>query len=279
MVILSIFLSFLLFTLTTSAPSVAELMTYVQFSSAAYCTPKSIESWSCGACTSASSSVVQAKYIQNTDLDIYGFVAQVNATTSVVSFRGTDTSKIQDWIDDLNFTMVPITSNNCNNCEVHGGFLDSWNVMAAEVTDTLKTFKTSTVIFTGHSLGGALAVLGAYFLAQDPSNFNVSHIYTIGAPRVCNDNFASSFYAPFLTVPSMARMVHNADIVPHVLIEDAGFAHSAQELWFEDDSNPTSFSACSTTNGEDSSCSDSLLFPISVSDHLVIMDVHLGDNC
>jgi Lipase (class 3) len=258
-------------------PSLTELITYVQFSSAAYCSSNEIESWTCGACKQATSSVVQAKYIQSDTLDVYGYVAQLDSQTSLVSFRGTNTNQIQDWIDDLNFTMVSISA--CTNCEVHGGFLNSWNALSSQVTDALSSFHTSNVIFTGHSLGGALAVLGSYFLAME--GYNITAVATVGAPRVGNVAFASAFYQPFSSAsqPVMARMVHADDIVPHVLIEDAGFAHSAQELWFDDSNNVTSFAACSTTNGEDPNCSDSVLFPISVSDHLTILGINLGGNC
>jgi triacylglycerol lipase len=65
---------------------------------------------------------------------------------------------------------VPFTDagNICSGCEVHSGFYDTWQTVASDITATLdsalSTYPGYTVVATGHSLGGALAAIGATVL-------------------------------------------------------------------------------------------------------------------
>jgi len=70
------------------------------------------------------------------------------------------------------------------------------------------------VIFTGHSLGGAMAVhaAGDFVLSGYDQNRIVS-IYTFGQPRVGNPAFSDSFN---FKVNGWFRVVHNRDVVAHL---------------------------------------------------------------
>ena len=76
-------------------------------------------------------------------------------------------------------------------------------------------------MITGHSLGGALAVMAAAHLHNKYKM--VEYLYTQGQPRVGNDKFAQ-----FMTqlIPNIYRIVHYADQVPHVPQSVLGFKHS-----------------------------------------------------
>lgn len=68
-----------------------------------------------------------------------------------------------------------------------------------------------TVYVTGHSMGGALAVLAAYDLAV---NFSMKvNMYNFGGPRVGNPSFCRHYNK---CVPSSYRVVMDGDIVPGV---------------------------------------------------------------
>jgi hypothetical protein len=67
------------------------------------------------------------------------------------------------------------------------------------------------VYMTGHSMGGALAALGAYDLAV---NFNMKvNMYSFGGPRVGNPSFRHLYDK---SVPTSYRVVMDGDIVPGV---------------------------------------------------------------
>lgn len=73
------------------------------------------------------------------------------------------------------------------------------------------------------------------------------------------------------------RVTHNADIVPHVPPTLMGFQHGVSETWYDEAFD--SYTECSTTNGEDPSCSDSVLLPVSVSDHLSYFNFPISNSC
>lgn len=71
-----------------------------------------------------------------------------------------------------------------------------------------------TFVFTGHSLGGALAVHGAVdVLLSNIGDSSKFKIYTYGHPRVGNKKFEEVLRN---RVTDAYRLVHNRDMVPHV---------------------------------------------------------------
>ena len=74
---------------------------------------------------------------------------------------------------------------------------------------------------TGHSLGGALAVLLAATMRE--SNLPVDGLYTFGAPRVGDKSFADRLDRA-LEGAAHWRVVNEGDLGPHVPFE-AFFSH------------------------------------------------------
>ncbi|KXZ45674.1 hypothetical protein GPECTOR_52g71 [Gonium pectorale] len=102
---------------------------------------------------------------------------------------------------------------------VHGGFHFSYDSVRDTVFGLLDEMRATRpgpwrVYVTGHSLGGALATLAAYELAERrlPADPPVV-MYTYGAPRVGNKAFAEAFNA---LVPDAFRCTNDKDVVPRV---------------------------------------------------------------
>lgn len=71
-----------------------------------------------------------------------------------------------------------------------------------------------SVIFTGHSLGGAMTVhAAADFALTGLSDVHATTIYTYGQPRVGNPQFTDPVKSK---VVGWYRLVHNRDIVAHI---------------------------------------------------------------
>jgi hypothetical protein len=98
---------------------------------------------------------------------------------SVLVFRGTQ-GTIANWLFNLITTLATWPSGGC----VHNGFklliLEVWEEIQQQL-DALPT----PVYYTGHSLGGALAVLAASL--KKPVG-----VYTFGSPRIGNGDFVAS---------------------------------------------------------------------------------------
>ena len=143
----------------------------------------------------------------------------------IVAFRGTlppdsadgqDTSKdmtlIQDWLNDAN--AKPAADPDLG--QVHGGFEQAlqavWPGMFQQITAWQKAGKLGAnpkVYVTGHSKGGALAMLAAVKLKA--AKLPVTEVTTFGAPRVGGADFAKK-YAGIDAI----RYENDQDLVPHV---------------------------------------------------------------
>ncbi|MFJ5677941.1 lipase family protein [Streptomyces sp. NPDC093097] len=139
----------------------------------------------------------------------------------ITAFRGTEPTEIRDWLSDAS---TPPWPGPAKTGYVHYGFAEALQSIFPDVKDTLSELRSNnqTVWFTGHSLGGALAMLaGARMYLEDP-RLQADGVYTYGQPRTCDRLLAEAYNNGFKN--RMYRFVNNADIVPQLPPEPA-FTH------------------------------------------------------
>jgi triacylglycerol lipase len=149
--------------------------------------------------------------------DTQCFVAH-NDQFVVLAFRGTEMDNfhgaIMDWALDLEFKLVPDESGGL----VHDGFQEGINDIWPAVKPFLQTLLSDgrgrTLWVTGHSLGAALATVGAERVRRD-GNFEVRGVYTYGAPRVGDAGFAKNYSDRGLNDITY-RFVYDVDVVSKV---------------------------------------------------------------
>ncbi|MDX3248341.1 lipase family protein [Streptomyces sp. ME18-1-4] len=131
----------------------------------------------------------------------------------LVAFRGTEPTNLRDWLSDANTPPVPGPA---KKGFVHYGFHRALDVVHPQVRDTIAEFKDDgqTVWFTGHSLGGALAMLSGARMHFEAPNLMPHGVYTYGQPRTCDAVLAKA-YDQALKGRTF-RFVNNNDIVPQV---------------------------------------------------------------
>ncbi|KAK0383717.1 hypothetical protein NLU13_9628 [Sarocladium strictum] len=161
---------------------------------------------------------------------IAGYVATDNARREIVlSVRGSN--NIRNWITDVVFTWTdcPFVSD----CKVHQGFSAAWDEIAVAAQAAINTALAANpgyrVIATGHSLGGAVATLGAVYLRQNGIPIDT---YSYGSPRVGNDKFAN-----FVSNQTGGeyRVTHTDDPVPRLPPIIFGYRHVTPEYWLSTD--------------------------------------------
>lgn len=144
----------------------------------------------------------------------------------IISFRGTEPSKMQDLMSDikLRFTEHPLG-------KVHRGFLAAIDYAWGDTIKTIQEFQTQdqTIWFAGHSLGAALATLGVAKMYD--LNQPVHGLYTFGQPRTGDTKFAERFDAKYKL--SSFRFVHNNDIVTRVPLSAMGYKHIGSFLYLD----------------------------------------------
>ncbi len=123
----------------------------------------------------------------------------------VISLRGTQPSQWKDVLADLRFWRIdPAGSGE----KIHSGF---WKEAFSLLPGIIRnTEEEKPVAVTGHSLGGAMAVIVAGFLMK--MGYEVTDLYTFGQPRVGNKKFVQRVEAGC----NWQRFVNNNDIVPSV---------------------------------------------------------------
>jgi hypothetical protein len=128
---------------------------------------------------------------------------------AVLSFRGTDKDDPTDLGDDLNALPQPWPAGG----KVHSGFAKAFQELWPGVEAALQQVKEYRLLFTGHSLGAAMATLAATL--RKPQS-----LYTIGSPRVGDQAFAD-----LLQGLDNHRYVDCCDLVTRVPPEVFGYAH------------------------------------------------------
>lgn len=129
----------------------------------------------------------------------------VCSTHAVLAFRGSDPVTLPNWVTDV---VVKLVERSEYDGKVHHGFAAalkrSWN----RIERLFELIDNRPLFLTGHSLGGALAVLTGCRLAK--TGTQPTAIYTFGSPRIGDRNFCSGYNLPTY------RIVNKLDLVPEM---------------------------------------------------------------
>jgi Lipase (class 3) len=172
----------------------------------------------------------------------------------VVAFRGSKSPR--DFIQDAKFRQVELLWSNDNyTARVHEGFLEDFEAITVAVISQVKALLGGAaaspcqpkIFITGHSLGGALAILCALEFCRQ--KIPVAAVYTFGQPRVGNIIFAKIYDQTAVTASSPLvplapgshdavtlrdltfRIVNQNDIVPRLPWVLREYWHCGQEIF------------------------------------------------
>ena len=163
--------------------------------------------------------------------------AQANITLEgdkiIVAFRGS--SSVKDFLQDVEVWKEDLITTAQGTARVHNGFLECFDAIDEEVVKQVKGFlaiaPTAKVYLTGHSLGGALAMLCALEFSRSMPAATIAAVVTFGQPRVGNAVFRKLYDAALRDVTF--RVVNQNDIVPRTPGVLLGYRHCGQEIFME----------------------------------------------
>jgi len=123
-----------------------------------------------------------------------------------LAFRGTEQEDYRDIKADLNARFYK----NDKGEKIHSGFRLAFQVVEPLIREALQNMENYSLYVTGHSLGGALALIATKFFNSD----NLAACYTFGSPKVGNSDFAD------VIKPPIYRVVNAIDPVPFLPYPD-----------------------------------------------------------
>ena len=161
--------------------------------------------------------------------DILGSV-YLRESKVYVSFRGT--RDLVDWLSNFNVYLKPAEGIHGFEGKLHSGFSKAADSCYVSMVNQIKKviegqeLEDLEFIFTGHSLGGAMATINAFRFMQNrgsfddnpfmlPEGFNKVKLVTFSAPPVGDEEFARVFNR---SLPTTLRVFHKADIVANLPI-------------------------------------------------------------
>lgn len=159
------------------------------------------------------------------------YLVAIGADSVVLAFRGTEPMQLPDWATDLKMARVPCPW--CDGAGVHQGFLDALESEWQHIMALIGPHAAAKSLWiTGHSLGGALALLTAHRLACTQPDLPVQGLVTFGQPRCGDEGFVADVRRRF--AGCYWRAVDNRDVVPRVPPYAAGFRHAGTVVYLDD---------------------------------------------
>ena len=155
------------------------------------------------------------------DGSMIGYVIAI-ADMTVVVFRGTDDNF--DWFCNLNNFTTPTPQG-----PIHRGFQKAYLPLKPQIIKLLSRQQPKQLWLTGHSLGGALAVVCGHDLI-DNEQLDVQGVITFGQPMIASEQLAIHLDRVFLG--RFAHFVNESDIVPRV---PPFLKHCGSLVWFTQD--------------------------------------------
>jgi len=148
---------------------------------------------------------------------LYYILSNHEKRSQVLVVRGT--ANAENALIDAAHKLIP---NSALGIKLHEGFaLAAGEIYAVAKTQLVKDYKT---IITGHSLGGAVAVILAMHMDKD--DYAVDAVYTYGQPKVTNITGALTYKQL-----NLIRVVTPKDLVPLVPPFDALDVNNLDIYW------------------------------------------------
>ena len=115
---------------------------------------------------------------------------------------------------------------------IHDGFYTSWSRLKDEIVECVKPYLNNdnyNIICTGHSRGGALAILCGRHLIKNENSKDIM-VYAFGTPKQGNAEYVIQMQKYIENGLNIIRIINGYDIVPELPPDELGFRHVGMEI-------------------------------------------------
>lgn len=142
-----------------------------------------------------------------------------------ISFRGTCSA--QDLIHALDVRPKQLA----HNIQVHQGFYRKYKSLEKEIAKEIEAHDdVHEIVFTGHSMGGSVAMIAAYHFAREQKRELQIRCHTFGAPKTGSPSFMQQLHNEIDEVVCVSL---RKDIIPRIPLNPI-FTHE-EGHWIVDD--------------------------------------------
>jgi len=234
-----------------TSEQLANFILFSQYSAAAYCAnnindPSTVYiscSANGGQCAEveALKPLLYTSFYQVGGQKTTGYVA-IDKTNDliIVAFEGTPGLTSAEFIDNLELdrtdTSICGDADTNDSCEVHSGYLEAWedveSLVAAALVSATAKYPTYKIIFTGHSLGAAIAAIAT---AVERNAGYVIDLYSYGQPRIGAQDISTYITNQAPALGNNYRVTDYNDLVPqypaHTDVLGADWDHITPEYY------------------------------------------------
>ena len=167
------------------------------YAGATYCDKATLDNWTCGEPCTSIAGISFINPIENELLDTFGFVTYNSVDNEiVVSFRGTNGADFLNWMTNIVYYRVQYED--LVGSQVHSGFYTAYTSVSGQVRSAVKNLlaahgSNTPILFTGHSLGAALATFAILDIKKNLNPSGTLKFYSFGSPRIGNQVFTDYF--------------------------------------------------------------------------------------
>ena len=120
-------------------------------------------------------------------------------------FRGTEPTDFRDIKTDVKAKLIDVKVGDMS-IQMHSGYVEAFDLVRHDIETVLSNLQHDQLFITGHSLGGALAIVATRLLASDVTGA----CYTFGAPPVGAVEVSRGLKTP------VYEIINEIDIVPRL---------------------------------------------------------------
>jgi hypothetical protein len=167
----------------------------------------------------------------------YGLRSKVDGH-GVIVMRGT--FNVQEWLNNMNYRLVPYYPLETAYGYVHNGFRDIYKGVRGGYRQLVEKIESDKDLYlVGHSLGASVSQLAALDISlKNPERADRIHVYGYAPPRTGDKAFADAYN---YLVRTSYRIINVCDVIPYLPFDKLGIFMGTQAYAYADTKGELSY--------------------------------------